>query len=233
MGKEPSHIMVVEDDQSLAAWICDFLTNNGHIVTTANRGDDAITLIVEDDPDLVILDINLPIKNGFEVCREVRLSYDKPILMLTALGDESDEVRGIETGANDYLIKPVRPRALLARVQSLLSSPRAVATDAEQLRHFGEFRIDSVSRSAYIADELMDLSSNEFDVLWLLAKNAGIVLSRDQLVNDLRGIEYDGFNRSVDLLISRLRKKLGDDSSGSTKIKTVWGKGYVFAADAW
>lgn len=229
---ELPHIMVVEDDQSLASWICDFLSDNGYMVTTANRGDEAINLITEDGPDLVILDINLPVRDGFEVCREVRQSYKHPILMLTARGDETDEVEGIESGANDYLIKPVRPKALLARVQSLLRREVSVDSDTSR-KEFGGFKIDSESRSVYVEGELIDLSTHEFDVLWLLSGNAGSVMSRDELVNELRGIEYDGFNRSVDILISRLRKKLGDDSNKPKKIKTVWGKGYVFASDAW
>lgn len=226
------HIMVVEDDNSLAQWIGDFLTDNGFLVSVANRGDDAVDLIKTDDPALVILDINLPVKDGFEVCSEVRRFYSKPVLMLTARGDESDEVHGIEAGANEYLIKPVRPRALLARVHALLKFGERTEIDSS-IKHFGVFKIDSESRSAYIDNLLIDLSSHEFDLLWLLTENAGSVMSRDDMVNQLRGIEYDGFNRSVDILISRLRKKLGDNSQKPTKIKTVWGKGYVFAADAW
>lgn len=236
MDNQQPHIMVVEDDQSLAAWICDYLTDNGYTVTVANRGDDAIEMVKEDMPSLLILDINLPVKDGFAVCAEIREFYNQPVLMLTARGDESDEVQGLELGANDYLIKPVRPKALLARIQSLLklSDPESLTeSGTEKERVFGDFRIDAVSRSAYIEDELIDLSSHEFDLLWLLSENAGTVMSRDEMVGQLRGIEYDGFNRSVDILISRLRKKLGDDSNKPKKIKTVWGKGYVFAADAW
>lgn len=232
MAEDAQHIMVVEDDASLAQWIGDFLIDNGYAVTVANRGDEAVDLIREDEPALVILDINLPKKNGFEVCREVREFYHKPVLMLTARGDENDEVFGIEAGANDYLIKPVRPRALLARVQSMLA-PGDRPLGSTSVREYGRFKIDADSRTVWIDDKTIEVSTHEFDVLWLLTENAGVVMSRDDLVNALRGIEYDGFNRSVDVLISRLRKKLGDSSQKPRKIKTIWGKGYMFAVDAW
>lgn len=226
------HILVVEDDQSLADWIGDYLLENSFDISIANRGDEAINLVKIDDPDVVILDINLPIKDGFAVCQEIREFYSKPVLMLTARGDESDEVTGLEAGANDYLIKPVRPKALLARVNTLLGRT-AASSQSQHSREYGSFKIDTESRSVYLDNKLIDLSTHEFDLLWLLSEQAGRVFSREEMVGQLRGIEYDGFNRSVDIMISRIRKKLGDDSSKPVKIKTVWGKGYVFASDAW
>ncbi len=226
------HILVVEDDQSLADWMGDYLLENNFDISIANRGDEAVNLVKIDDPDLVILDINLPIKDGFKVCREIRGFYNKPVLMLTARGDESDEVNGLEAGANDYLIKPVRPKALLARVNTLLGRNSA-QLQKQHSREYGAFKIDAESRSVYLDNCLIDLSSHEFDLLWLLSEQAGRVFSREEMVGQLRGIEYDGFNRSVDIMISRIRKKLGDDSTKPVKIKTVWGKGYVFASDAW
>ncbi len=227
-----THIMVIEDDASLAEWISDFLIDSGFLVTVANRGDEAVEMIRTDEPALVILDVNLPAMNGFEVCYEIRRFYHKPVLMLTARGDESDEVSGIEAGANDYLIKPVRPRALLARVQSLLSRGETVPSDKNS-RVFGELQINSESRSVSLAGEPIELSTHEFDLCWLLSENANVVMSREDMINKMRGIEYDGFNRSVDILISRLRKKLGDNDQPPNKIKTVWGKGYMFISDAW
>ncbi len=229
---DATHIMVVEDDASLAQWISDFLIDSGYVVTVANRGDEAVEMIRTDEPALVILDVNLPSKDGFEVCHEVRSFYHKPVLMLTARGEESDEVSGIEAGANDYLIKPVRPRALLARVQSLLSRGETVPS-SKNSRIFGELEINAESRSVLMAGQAVELSTHEFDLCWLLSENANIVMSRDDMVGAMRGIEYDGFNRSVDILVSRLRKKLGDTSQPPQKIKTVWGKGYMFVADAW
>ena len=224
-------ILVVEDDQSLSDWICDYLTMHGYLVTVANRGDAAVTLIRNDMPDLVVLDIMLPVKDGFEVCREVRAFYQRPILMLTARSEEVDEVLGLEIGADDYLCKPVKPRILLARIRALL---RREAEESEcNTRKFGELLIDADSKAVYLGDKCIPVSTNEFDVLWLLASHAGEVISRDQLIRELRGIEYDGFDRSIDIRISRLRKKLLDDPANPYKIKTVWGKGYMFNGNAW
>lgn len=223
------HILVVEDDASLAQWVTDYLIENGYQVSVANRGDDAIALIKDDVPDLVILDINLPQVDGFSVCKAVRSYYFNPILMLTARGEEQDEVHGLEAGADDYLIKPIRPKALLARLQTLLRRDEVSANAYS----FGEFSIDANNRSANLHQKVLQLSSNEFDLLWLLASNAGVVMSRDDIVSQMRGIEYDGFDRSIDILISRVRKKINDNPVQPYLIKTVRGKGYLFAQDAW
>jgi len=230
------HIMLVEDDMSLAEWFGDYLTDHGYLVTLANRGDTAIDLIESDQPDLVILDIMLPIKDGFEVCQAIRPFYHGPILMMTARDHETDEVLGLELGADDYLVKPVKPRVLLSRIKALfrrVSSPTLVPeVDLNKLT-FGNLCIDSNSRTTTLAGDKVAISSNEFDVLWQLAQAADSVVSRKELVIQRRGIEYDGFDRSIDILISRIRKKLGDDASNSYRIKTVWGKGYLFVKDAW
>lgn len=222
------NVLVVEDDPSLASWMSDYLSENGYLVTLANQGDYAISIIEDDQPDLVILDINLPEVNGFDVCRTVRQFYTAPILMLTARSEESDEVDGLECGANDYMVKPVRPRALLARIARLLKTD--TSTDRLEV---GGLCIDLASRTVTLNAVKVELSSNEFDLLCQLVEHAGEVRRRDQLVENLRGIEYDGFNRSVDILVSRLRKKLHDDAASPSRIKTVWGKGYLLAADAW
>lgn len=231
MTNSGKHILVVEDDASLAAWICDYLCEHGFQVSVANRGDVAVELIEADMPDLVVLDIMLPAKNGFDVCKEVRRFYPRPILMMTARTEELDEVLGLELGADDYVSKPVKPRVLLARIKALLRR----GTDQENLstRVFGQLRIDAASKTVCIDDNVVAMSVNEFEVLWLLASQAGKVVSRSELFSQLRGIDYDGFDRSVDIRISRLRKKLQDDPDHPHKIKTVRGKGYLFAGDAW
>lgn len=231
MTIKQEHILVVEDDPSLSEWISDYLIDHGYEVSVANRGDVAIELVEADHPDLVLLDIMLPVKNGFDVCKEIREFYPLPILMMTACVEESDEVLGLELGADDYLSKPIKPRILLARIKALLR--RGNESDALTSRLFGGLRMDSVSKSVSLNGESVPVSSNEFDMLWILASEAGKVISRAELVSRLRGIDYDGFDRSVDIRISRLRKKLNDDSNSPYKIKTVWGKGYLFAADAW
>lgn len=228
---QEENILVVEDDISLAEWISDYLIDNGYQVTVANRGDVAVELIKADDPDLVLLDIMLPEKDGFDVCREARVFFSKPILMMTACSEDADEILGFELGANDYINKPVKPKILLARIKALL---RRNETDASGQRLiFGNLSLDKKSKSVRFMDTPIAFSSNEFEVLWLLAESAGQVISRTDLVAKLRGIEYDGFDRSVDVRVCRIRKKLSDDPSNPTKIKTIRGKGYLFAEDAW
>lgn len=232
MNAASENILVVEDDASLAEWISDYLTDHGYQVTVANRGDTAVELIESDRPDLVLLDIMLPEKDGFDVCREVRQFYPSPILMMTACSEEADEILGLELGADDYINKPVKPRVLLARIKALLRRvDDAVVND--ELRLFGDLKIDNKSKTVTFRNVVIAFSSNEFDVLWLLASNAGKVISRTELVSQLRGIEYDGFDRSIDIRICRIRKKLSDDPSCPRKIKTIRGKGYLFAEDAW
>lgn len=225
------NILVVEDDASLAEWICDYLEQHNFQVSLANSGTAAVELIESDKPDLVLLDIMLPEKNGFEVCKEVRTFYRRPILMMTASGDEVDEVLGLELGADDYITKPVKPRVLLARIKALLR--RETIEEVKNVCTFGGLSVDANSKTVTMNGEVVSVSSHEFDVLWLLASQAGKVLSRTELVSQLRGIDYDGFDRSIDIRISRLRKKLNDDPDNPYKIKTVWGKGYLFASDAW
>lgn len=233
------HIMLVEDDMSLAEWFGDYLGEQGYLVTLATRGDVAIELIESDQPDLVILDIMLPIKDGFEVCQAIRPFYHGPILMMTARDHETDEVLGLELGADDYVVKPVKPRVLLSRIKALFrrtSSPEVVPVLTEIDPNkivFGQLAIDANSRTTMLAGAKVAISSNEFDVLWQLAQAADNLVSRKELVIPRRGIDYDGFDRSIDILISRIRKKLGDDASNPYRIKTVWGKGYLFVKDAW
>jgi DNA-binding response OmpR family regulator len=233
---ERQHIMLVEDDMSLAEWFSDYLTEHGYMVTLVNRGDVAVELIKTDNPDLVVLDIMLPVKDGFDVCREARGFYHGPILMMTARDQEMDEVLGLELGADDYVTKPVKPRVLLSRIKALLrrsNTSNDNVSVSENHIQFGQFHIDALSRTTKLNGKSVAISSNEFDVLWHLAKSAGQVVNRTELVHQLRGIDYDGFDRSVDITISRLRKKLGDDANNPYRIKTIWGKGYLLVADSW
>lgn len=230
---EKTNVLLVEDDASLAEWVSDYLISHGYLVTHANRGDVAVELIKADEPDIVLLDVMLPKKDGFDVCREVRAFYSNPILMMTACTEETDEILGLELGADDYLAKPIKPRVLLARIKALLRRNIEDVDNRENQRHFGEFSIDSKSRTASLAGELIPVSSHEFTVLWYLAERAGDVVSREKLISTVRGIEYDGLDRSVDICVSRLRKKLKDNPDHPRRIKTVRGKGYLFTTDAW
>ncbi len=233
--EHPFHILVVEDDKSLADWIQEYLTNQGYQVSVVNRGDTAVAQITSIMPDLVVLDGMLPGLDGLDVCKAVRPDYSGPIVMLTARDEEIDEVLGLEVGADDYLTKPVKPRILLARIKTLLRrhSPASPAVSQRNKIVLSGLSIDQSSRVVTLDNHAIKISSNEFDVLWLLAEKAGQLVTRDELVTKLRGFEYDGFDRSIDLRVSRLRKKLGDDPAEPYRIKTIWGKGYLFAKDGW
>lgn len=226
------HILLVEDDASLAEWMLDYLSSHGYRLSHINRGDQALGAIKNLKPDLIILDVLLPYKNGFDICKEARLFFSNPILMITACGEEADEVLGLELGANDYISKPVKPRVLLARVKAFLRSDSVDVPTLTTLE-FGRLKIIQSTKTVLLRGEAIFITSNEFDVLWVLAEHAGKVISRESLVTQLRGIEYDGLDRSIDIRISRLRKKLLDNSAQPYRIKTIWAKGYLFAADAW
>lgn len=232
-ASEKINVLLVEDDASLAEWVSDYLISHGYLVTHANRGDIAVELIKADEPDIVLLDVMLPEKDGFDVCREVRSFFHNPILMMTACTEETDEILGLELGADDYLAKPIKPRVLLARIKALLRRNNEEEDNSANLRQFGEFSIDAISRTARLGSELIPVSSHEFTVLWYLAERAGTVVSREDLISAVRGIEYDGLDRSVDICVSRLRKKLNDNSNRPRRIKTVRGQGYLFTTDAW
>lgn len=224
-----SHILIVEDDTSLAEWISDYLLDHSYEVTVASQGDFALEMIAEELPDLVLLDVMLPVKSGFEVCKEARAFYAGPILFMTACVEDGDEIQGLEVGADDYLTKPIRPQVLLARIKALLR--RANDDKIKQQLVFESLVLNAAAKSVTIGQELLDLNANEFDVFWLLALQVGKVVSRIDLVSQLRGIEYDGLDRSVDIRVSRLRKKLHEAQNQPYKIKTIRGKGYLFCRD--
>lgn len=232
-----TRILLVEDDERLAELTAEYLARNDFEVFIEGRGDVAEGRIIGEQPDLVILDVMLPGKDGFAVCRSVRPAYRGVILMLTARDEDFDQILGLEMGADDYIAKPVQPRVLLARIKALLRRlPNATDVHPEQGRDekvFGQFRISQATRTAALADQQIDLTTAEFDLLWLLANHAGNVLSRDDLLQELRGIGFDGLDRSIDARISRLRRKLNDDPENPTRIKTVRGKGYLFSKHDW
>ncbi|WP_315043593.1 response regulator [Faucicola mancuniensis] len=225
-------VLIVEDDERLATLTQDYLRKNGLDVAIETDGNRAIRRIISEQPDIVVLDVMLPGSDGLTVCREVRSQYHNPILMLTARTDDMDQVLGLEMGADDYVAKPVQPRVLLARLRALLRrSDVAPTDDVEQRLEFGDLVIDNGGRSVTLNDELVDFTSAEYDLLWLLASNAGRILSREDIFERLRGIEYDGQDRSIDVRISRIRPKIGDDPENPKRIKTVRSKGYLFVKE--
>lgn len=224
-------ILLVEDDLSLASWVQEFLQQKGYQVLLEQRGDTVLPLLRRQHVDLILLDLMLPGLNGLDVCRQIRRDYTVPVLMLTAQGEEVDEVIGLGVGATDYLVKPVRPRILLARIQAALRQS-ADATPSQQLV-FGSLTICASSRRVLLGETDIVLTSAEFALLWYLASRAGQVCSRDQVFQALKGREHDGLDRRFDVMVSVLRKKLGDDAKEPKRIKTVWGQGYLFVTEHW
>lgn len=228
-----NHILLVEDDRRLAELVRDFLEANDFLVTIEGNGNRVVRQCQQLNPTLIILDLNLPGKDGLSICQELRPDYRGPILMLTARNDDIDQVLGLEFGADDYVIKPAEPRVLLARVRALLRRYyQPEPTDQEHLQ-FGQLNIQPAARKVQLAAQEIYLSSHEFDLLLALAKQAGQIVGREYLFNQIYHREYDGLDRTVDVRISQLRKKLQDSPDNPTRIKTIWGKGYLFVADAW
>jgi len=237
--EEPNpNILIVEDDERLANLTKEYMESNGMHVELEMDGRRAVSRIIDEQPDLVVLDVMLPGMDGLNICREVRSKFHNPILMLTARTDDVDQVLGLEMGADDYVAKPVRPRILLARIRALLrrtenlsSNPAVNESNIEERLQFSNLVIDHSAREVSLDEEHVDLTSAEFDLLWLLASNAGKILSREEIFEKLRGIEYDGQDRSIDVRVSRIRPKIGDDPMNPRRIKTVRSKGYLFVKD--
>ncbi|WP_281560752.1 response regulator transcription factor [Thalassomonas sp. RHCl1] len=225
-------ILLVEDDVSLASWISEYLLEQEFQVKHVERGDQVMAALTDFPADLVLLDVMLPGLNGIEVCRLIREKSAIPIIMLTARADEFDEVIGLEAGANDYVIKPVRPRALLARIKSALRTRVVEAEPSNKLVH-GDLVIYQDAKRVIYQGEEIELSTNLFAFLWFLASHAGEVIDRDTVFKALKGREYDGLDRRFDVMLSSLRKVFHDDPQKPKKFKTIWGKGYLFVADAW
>jgi len=227
------HILLVEDDVRLASLIQQFLQSNNFKVTVLHSGEQAPAFILSKQPDVVILDIMLPKLDGFSICRRIRQQFSNPILFLTAKDSDLDHVIGLEIGADDYIIKPVVPHVLLARINMVLRRTQKSKTTEQDSIQIGQLNIDKKSRQVHLNKEYVELTSHEFELLWLLANNPDEPQSRDFIHQEMIGREYDGFDRSVDVRVSRLRKKLADDTEKPYKILTIWGKGYLFCSSAW
>ncbi len=222
------HILIIDDDTRLSAMLRDYLQGNGYSVQTAANAMAGLTETGRHKADAVILDVMLPDLDGFEVLRRIRAGSDVPVLMLTAKGDETDRIVGLEIGADDYLPKPFSSRELLARLRAILRR-RAGGTSAAGILHFGRLAIDPGSREARLDGQHCDMTGHQFDILLALAESAGRILSRDQLLDRVRGIGGEAFDRSIDVHVSRIRAAIEDDPKHPRRIVTVRGAGYVFA----
>lgn len=235
-------IVYVEDDPDVGALIAAYLGKHDMDVVVEPRGDNAEATIARENPDLVLLDIMLPGKDGMTLCRDLRGQWAGPIVLLTSLDSDMNHILSLEMGANDYILKTTPPAVLLARLRLHLrqnpgNGSHTVAAQPALTPHktirFGTLVIDPVNRQVLLSDESIALSTADFDLLWELATHAGQIMDRDALLKNLRGVSYDGMDRSVDVAISRLRKKLQDNATEPYRIKTVRNKGYLFAPHAW
>ena len=226
-------VLLVEDDLRLSELVRSYLQSNGFDVLVEYRGDGVLDRVQSDRPDVLVLDLGLPGRDGFAVCKELRVVSQVPILILTARDSDIDHVLGLELGADDFVIKPVEPRVLVARIHALLRRSKGSSISVENRRlTFGALAIDTAARAVTLNGQLIGLSSNEFDLLVFLAVRAGEIQSREVLFQHLYKRDYDGADRTLDVRISHLRRKLGD-TGDPDKIRTVWGHGYLFVADAW
>ena len=224
-------VMLVEDDMRLAQLVSEYLNSYEFTVDLVTRGDTALASFKALAPDVVVLDLMLPGLDGMVVCRQIRELSDVPVLILTAREDSYDEVSVLEQGADDFVGKPVQPRVLLARLRALMRRAGGKSGPEGQPIVFGALTIAVSDRSVTWRGQPCVLSNTEYKLLLVLAESAGHVLSRDALLKKMRGIEFDGLDRSIDNCISKLRKKF--DDVDSEKIKTVWGEGYLFSPSAW
>jgi two-component system alkaline phosphatase synthesis response regulator PhoP len=231
-------ILIVEDEQDIVAVVKGYLERAGYEVVTAHDGQTGLFVARQEKPDLIILDLMLPEIDGLDVCRAVRrdrdpVVADTPIIMLTARVEEADKLVGLELGADDYVTKPFSPRELVARVRTVLRRlDRAEHTAEARPIHAGDLTLDPVRREVRLGDELLDLTPTEFDLLHTLMVNPGRPFSRMELLERVQGEAYAGYERTIDVHIKNLRKKLNEDSRDPNYIKTVLGVGYKFAAEA-
>jgi len=228
-GIMATEVLIIDDDRELGSLLTAYLAKFGIKALTAEHPDAGLRLFRKHQPSLVILDVMLPGRDGFEVCRELRREGPTPVIMLTARGEVSDKVVGLELGADDYLAKPFDPRELVARIQTVLRRSHPRSAGAPGRLKSGPLLLDPARRSASLKGKGLELTTTEFEILSLLMASPGQVVKRDDIIKQLRGEEAEAFNRSVDLAVSRLRAKLGDSGKEQRFIKTAWGTGYVFS----
>jgi two-component system OmpR family response regulator len=236
--EKPDHILIVDDDREIRELLGSYLEKNGLRASLASNGRQMQSLLEQETPDLIVLDLMLPREDGLVLCRDLRAGpwRSVPILMLTALGEEADRIVGLEMGADDYLVKPFAARELLARVRAVLRRTRMLPPNLQggepaQFLHFGAWRLDTTARHLLDASGTMvALSGGEYRLLRVFLDHPQRVLTRDQLLNLTQGRRSDPFDRSIDLLVSRLRQRLMDEAREPRYIKTLRSEGYVFSA---
>jgi len=223
-------ILVVDDEKRIVDLVKIYLEREGFSVDEAFDGQQALDKISSSSYDLIILDLMLPIVDGWTVCKDIRQKYDTPIIMLTARGEEFDKVLGFELGADDYVVKPFSPRELTARVKALLRRIVSKEDEESEILAFPELMIDPISRVVKVNNKEVALTPKEFDLLYFLAKNKGKVFSREKLLKEVWGYDFYGSLRTIDTHIKQLREKLGR-SKAASYISTIWGIGYKFEVE--
>jgi two-component system, OmpR family, phosphate regulon response regulator PhoB len=223
-----STILVVDDEPIVRDVVVRYLRRDGYQTREATTGDEAREILEAETPQLVVLDVMIPGTDGLELCRWIRARSDLPVIMLTARGDETDRIVGLELGADDYVTKPFSPRELAVRVRTVLRRSSAVAAEGERVS-FGPFELDSAARELRRDDELLKLTAKEFDLLWFLASHPRRVFSRDQLMHSVWGYTTALDTGTVTVHIRRLREKIESDPSRPRLLETVWGVGYRFS----
>lgn len=226
----PPKVLVVEDEEALRFTLAHNLKREGYAVLTAARGDDALAMAREKLPDLIVLDVMLPGVDGMQVCRLLRRDMDVPIIMLTALGGEGDRVAGLDTGADDYLAKPFGMKELMARVRALLrrAGPRVEPGPAPATVVSGNLQLDRQRREVTRAGDVVRFKPKEFELLLFLAEHPGRVFSREQILDEVWGYDFDGGSRTVDVHVRWLRQKIEADPAAPRRLKTIRGSGYLF-----
>ena len=226
-------LLIIDDDIKLIELLSEYLGGNQFDISYLLDGEHALDKIQTYGPDLIILDYMMPGKDGLDVLRDIRKSYDHPVIMLTARGDDTDRIVGLEMGADDYLPKPFNPRELLARIKAILRRQtrgrRTTLENSDLTVQVDGLVLNKTTQTVIVDGKAVDLSSTEFKILNVLMKNANRVLSRDQIMNMAQGRDFMAFDRSVDIHISKLRSKIETDPSSPQRIKTIWGTGYMLA----
>lgn len=220
-------ILIIDDDEKMNGLLQNYLVGFGYDVLSCTHPTLGLQKIKQYVPDLIILDIMLPDMDGFAVCREVRKEHSIPIIMLTARGDVTDRIVGLELGADDYLPKPFEPRELVARIQTIMRRVSNQYNSSSSIK-FDHLEIIPEKQLVLVDGETIDITTMEFQLLFLLIEKRGRIITRDQIMDNLRGIDWSAFDRSVDVAVSRLRQKLKDDPKTPRFIKTIWGTGYMF-----
>ena len=220
-------ILIVDDNKQITSILEEYAKNNGYEPIVAFDGEDALIKFESENPDILLLDVMMPQKDGFEVCREIRKASNVPIIMITARGEDFEKIMGLEIGADDYIVKPFSPGEVMARVKAIM---RRISNEEKELDifSFSNLKINLKDYTVSVEDNNISLTKKEFEILWTLANNRNMAFSRDKLLNSVWGYDYFGDNRTVDSHIKRLRSKLDSYTHMDWDIKTIWGLGYKF-----